>query len=179
VANELKRRKPKKKEKPSLLRFLSDESEEFYEIFMHEDEFRSAWEKHREDILREHVEKLPGTRPRAWWRFDAPGPRKRLGGIGTPAHEVLNYVVRYLCGIPTSWVNDFQEAYYNGRARDVHGDVIQTKYRDGDFWGVAVNSNDPPRYEPQAAYLKRHDLLMPGELERLMTKDFEPETVRP
>lgn len=33
---------------------------------------RTAWEKHREIVLPRWIEKHPGTRPVAWWRFEAP-----------------------------------------------------------------------------------------------------------
>jgi hypothetical protein len=42
-----------------------------------------------------------------------------------------------------------------------------------DVW-VDVDENDPPTFESQAAYLKRHGLLFAGEEKR---SDFEPESV--
>ena len=36
----------------------------------------SAWKNNRGWLLEEHVKKYPGTRPWAWWRFDAAEPRK-------------------------------------------------------------------------------------------------------
>jgi hypothetical protein len=47
----------------------------------------------------------------------------------------------------------------------------------GTFDGVAINSDDPPTYESQAAYLERHHLFLPGERRRLTKKDFDPETI--
>ena len=44
---------------------------------------------------------------------------------------------------------------------------------------MAIDPTDPPRYEAQAAYLKRHKLLLPGEERRLAPADFEPEEVQP
>jgi hypothetical protein len=46
-----------------------------------------------------------------------------------------------------------------------------------DFAGVAIDENDSPRYESQAAYLERHGLLTPAERRRLTEKDFAPEVV--
>jgi len=43
-----------------------------------EPEERRAWEAHRQELLSEHIEKNPGTRPHAWWRFEAPEPRQRI-----------------------------------------------------------------------------------------------------
>ena len=40
-----------------------------------------------------------------------------------------------------------------------------------------VDPRDPPRFESQAAYLRRHRLLTREESRRLKKKDFNPETV--
>lgn len=40
-----------------------------------------------------------------------------------------------------------------------------------------IDADDPPRFESQAAYLKRDGLFLPGEEERLTAADFEPEVV--
>ena len=42
---------------------------------------------------------------------------------------------------------------------------------------MAIDPDDPPRYESEASYLQRLDLLLPGELERLTEADFEPELI--
>jgi hypothetical protein len=43
-------------------------------------------------------------------------------------------------------------------------------------WSDDFDELDPPIYESQASYLKRHGLLEKGELKRLNPEDFEPET---
>ena len=133
----------------------------------------------RDEILKEWIATAPGTRPVHWWRFDAPRqplgnfpecyydgklpePRARLGGIGTPAHEVLNYVPAYFAGIPTSWV----------LASDV-------KYYRAGFAGVTIDPENPPQYESEATYLDRLGLLLPGEKKRLRAADWESEFVMP
>ena len=50
------------------------------------------------------------------------------------------------------------------------------------FWtpdpqGVPIDPSDPPAFESEAAYLQRLDLLLPGEFDRLIAADFEPETI--
>ena len=119
------------------------------------------WELHRDQILSEWAAKYPGTRPFAWWEFDAPrqpigtypgcyfdgglpAPRLKLKGAGTPNHEALNYVPSFCFGLPA------------------------TGYE-------ALDPNDPPVYESEATYLKRHGLLIEGEEERA---DFTPETIQ-
>ena len=129
-----------------------------------------------------------GTRPSCWWQFDAPRwqdddcfghgelpePRLRLGGQGTPCHEVLNYAPEFERGVPTSWVDGWSIEYYNGRAIDVHGNPIGTEYHDGHFPAERFDPNDPPQFESEAAYLDRHGLLLPSERRRLSREDFEP-----
>jgi hypothetical protein len=46
-----------------------------------EDEWREAWEELRDDILPAWIEARPGTRPFAWWRFDAPERRRCTNGV--------------------------------------------------------------------------------------------------
>ncbi|SRR6266851_258994 len=117
------------------------------------------WDLHRDVILTERVKENPGTRPALWWTYTAPRlpigtfpgcyydgklaqPRKRMGGTGRPAHELMNTVPSYSYGISDVW--------------------------------VGLDEDDPPVFESQAAYLKRHGLLLAGEERRC---DFEPEAV--
>ncbi len=195
-----KRRSPKTRraEIPTdLVAFLKDEGISLLvEYLTDEATIRAAWGELREDILVGWVEKHPGTRPSAWWRYDAPRqpagrfpgwrydgklpePRERCGGVGTPAHEVLADAPRCSFGIPDSWVKQWAVDYYNGRALDGHGERIGTEYKEGHFAGVAIDPDNPPAFESQAAYLERHGLLLPGEKERLRKSDWEPELVLP
>ena len=42
-----------------------------------EDDQRLCWSLHRSRLVAERVAARPGTRPWAWWRFDAESPRDR------------------------------------------------------------------------------------------------------
>jgi len=139
---------------------------------------RKTWRAIRDEILPEWIRQNPGKRPFAWWIYDAPEQRQRLGGTGTPCDEVLNETPFCAFGIPVSWVDAWEVEYYNGRAVDVHGEPIGRQHKEGSFSGVAIDPEDPPRYESQAAYLKRHGLLTPAEEKRLSDSDFEPETLK-
>ncbi len=135
------------------------------------------WKKHRDEFLPAFISNHPGRRPLPWWQWDAPketvpgwegeqfnvAQRKRLGGIGTPSHEVLAIWGGFTRGLPNSWVDQYQVELYNGRAKDIHGNIIPTEYKEGDFKGVAIDPNDPPVYESEAAYLERLGLLTPAE----------------
>ena len=167
-------------------------------IFRKADEKRDwlpIWEEIRGKVMADWINEHPASRPWAWWRFDAPRwkdpfedcychgtfaePRQRLGGTGTPDFEALNYVPSFDKGVPTGFVSQWDEEYYNGRAKDIHGNPIGTKYKEGHFKGKAIDPDDPPRYESEAAYLQRLGLLTPAE-EKYLQKHpelLEPETV--
>ncbi len=149
----------------------------FFE-FKSKEALRELWEAHGESIVDEHAAEFPGTRPARWWQFDAPRsprgtylecfydgalcePRERLGGIGTPQHEVLCYVPAFAFGIPAGWIDEGLVAYY-GPA----------------FKGVAIDPEDPPLFESHASYLGRHGLFLPGERKRLTKADWEPEALQ-
>ena len=144
------------------------------------DEKRRIFEGLRDLILAEWIRQRPGRRPNFWWRSEAPEKcRQRLGGIGDAAHDFLAYVEDYDHGIPSIFIDPWLVDYYNGRAVDVNGELIDPgDDEEGGFAGRAIDPNDPPRYESQAAFLKRHGLLMSSEERRLKPKDFAPEVVR-
>jgi hypothetical protein len=152
---------------------------------------KDLWETHRDEVLAQYIADNPGSRPSLWWHYDAPRiqvgtypdcfwdgklaePRGRLGGVGTPRHECLAYVPHFSYGLPTTWVTQRDVEHYARTARGLHGDLKYPK-PSGTFEGVAVDPDDPPTYESQAAYLERHGLFLPGERKRLMKNDFEPE----
>lgn len=150
-----------------------------------------VWKKCKEKVLLEWLEENPGTRPYAWWLFDAPemheddeqklelksliypcgprviDPRKKIGGIGTPDYEVLNCGQSLYFGVPISFVDQWQCDYYNGREKDIDGNQIGTEYKEGDFVAEAYDPHDPPVYETEVAYLKRHGLLTTEEKKKL------------
>lgn len=136
---------------------------------------RTLWEKHRDEFLPAFIREHPGRRPTPWWQWDAPRqadqgsgfwyegtlpePRRRLGGIGTPAAEVLAVVPAFAFGIPTGWVTQFEADY--------HG---------SDFAGKPIDPADPPTFESEAAYLRRRRLLTPAERAHLRA---HPELLTP
>jgi hypothetical protein len=112
------------------------------------------------DALRpslEWIKESPGTRPSVWWTVESPEPRRRLGGTGQPGSRHMYH------GVPASWSWPLPAEYV------------------GKFIGgpPPCDPNDPPTFESQATYLRRHGLLFPGERDRLTAEDFEPEPIRP
>lgn len=105
--------------------------------FASEEARRAAWVEHRAVLLALHG---PGRRPWAWWRHEAPEPRRQLAApeplTELPKTESCFCVNGHLfCGlfngVPNAWdcYEDFKEA----------------------------------RFERDAAYLSRLDLWLPGE----------------
>jgi hypothetical protein len=115
-----------------------------------EADFREAWNDVRDEALVDWVREHAGTRPSAWWKFDAPQPRRRLGGIGDTCAAGFDL------GMPRWW-------------------TTPALARHSRF--VAVDAADPPRFESEAAYLERLGLLPPGEKGRLTPAAFEPKCV--
>lgn len=143
--------------------------------YLTDEELSKLWNQYSDSIIAEHVEKNPGTRPGRWWKFTATEPRKRVGGIGTACHEVLEgYYQRFLYGIPQSWITPHDVEFYKRPAPEKYGFRCEPKSA-GQFAACAIDPKDPPRFESQAAYLKRHGLLLPGEAKQITKTEFETE----
>jgi len=196
----IKPRKSKKERKPISVNlvnyFLTGESDPGFEILvLPKKKLRQIWKDVEKEILLDWIKNNPCTRPWMWWEYSAPRwddpwtgcfyhgkfaePRQRLGGIGDPNYEFLNYGPHFEYGLPTGWVSTFDTEYYNGNRRDINGKIIPTEYRDGNFKGRAIDPENPPTYESEAAYLLRLDLLTPAEKKHLEKHQelLEPDTI--
>lgn len=132
-----------------------------YHSALDPDPVKVEWTISRKKILGSWISSHPGTRPYAWWCFDAPEARRRVGGTGTPKHEVLKYAPAYVFGIPRYWITP-QDTGILGKAG---------------FKGKPVDINDPPLFESQAAYLERHGLLSDRETATLPEDAWDLEAV--
>ena len=119
-----------------------------------------VWAANANRIVAEHVNDYPGSRPQRWWEYSAVEPRLRVGGIGTPLCHCSAYGLVLHYGIPADWRR--------------HGDFLGTRKID---ISPPIDPSNPPLYESEAAYLLRLNLLISGELARLLPEDFEPEEV--
>lgn len=137
---------------------------------------KQLWNDYRSHVLTRWVVEMPGTRPSLWWRYDAPRrptgefadcfwdgvlpvARERVGGVGTPLHEVLAYVPHFYLGVPVLWAYPDDPTYSS-------------------FDSVtAINLSDPPIFESQASWLRRLGLFERGEEARLSPADFHPQSV--
>jgi hypothetical protein len=128
--------------------------------FQSPDELVELWREIGAEIVARHAAAAPGSRPDRWWQHDAPGPRQRIGGIGTPCHERLAHGLRLHRGVPVDWITEALAADFARMSKPL---------------GVpAVDPANPPKYESSATYLDRHGLLLPGERRRLRAADFAP-----
>ncbi len=146
------------------IRFFRDGTDHCF--FWDERERKRDWRAAREEILADWIRDYAGSRPWAWWKYDAPAPRLRVGGKGSliPANDCSDNL-RF--GIPrrSAFVCDRLLAAWNKL------DCASREYQ-------VYDENDPPAFESEASFLKRHRLFLPGEAARLTDADFAPEAVR-
>ena len=123
------------------------------------EKFTRLWGAVSEEIIERWIVEHPGTRPRAWWRVDAPADeyRRRIGGTATPIHECLGYVPHFEYGIPGTFMDADTLAHY-----DEHHDGLENVEHPGERV-AAFDPDDPPRYESQCRYLWDRHLLSPKE----------------
>lgn len=119
-------------------------------------ELRKLWRRVRGELLEKWIRQKPGTRPRCWWRFEAPratlgnsqhlvqAMRRQISGAGRPSWETdrgASDLPWLECGLPQTW-----EGY---------------------------DRTQPPVWESQAAFLGRHELLRAPELRTLTAANFD------
>jgi len=119
-------------------------------FYLHQHERKQVWLNHADAVVAEWVASWPGCRPFAWWYYSAREPRQRLGGIGDSVGAPLWY------GLPPAW--------------------CWPEY-DHPPGTVVIDRADPPRFESEAFFLRRLNLLLPGEARRIRKADFAPEVV--
>ena len=132
-------------------------------FFWEPPERKRDWKAVRGDLLRDFARDNPGRRPFFWWLVDAPGPRKRVGGRGSivPAY-------------------DFPENLHYGifRRSAFVCDRLLAAVAPVGAGLTPYDPADPPTFESEASYLKRHKLFANGEERRLTEADFADEVIR-
>lgn len=115
------------------------------------DHWRSLWAEHGERITQEWAERHPGTRPKHWWKYSSP----RL-----PEAEHGDYAETWFAADliqPRLQLSGSGVPAYTFMAVVPHWELgVPT-------WMEEVDHGNPPIWETQLAYLKRHALLLPGE----------------
>ena len=109
---------------------------------------QADWEQYRDDLLAEWIQKHPGTRPFAWWLFDSPERRRTADGSVHPFDnpERIAHVEECRLLYPNSPMDAYRLRYGRPSTHVGFGDGLV-------------------RYESEADYLSRLDLLLPGEAE--------------
>lgn len=113
------------------------------------DAMRTLWIAHRAAILAHWIQDKPGTRPAMWWRYDAPRLAPEL--LGRWARTV--YAPRLI----------ETRRKLRGNGKPLHEALLIAPAHD---YGIPVwfgEPDNPPVFESQHAYLKRHGLLHPAE----------------
>lgn len=144
--------------------------------YIDEDAKGDLWLRYCDAVVEDYAQEYPGYRPGRWWAYNAPEMRKRVGGIGTPCHEVLEHFQKFRYGLPLYWITPWQVSFYSGPIPTSYG-YHARPIASGAFTGVAIDTENPPSFESQAAFLRRHKLFLPSEAKRLSKDDFDPEVI--
>ena len=110
---------------------------------------RRVWESCRDTFLPAWIAKRPGTRPWAWWRWEAPERRRRIDG-GMHQFDVPSYIA---------------EAKRIKRDHPEGVDLMATTFGLPRYSGK--NTDWTAEYETEFDYLQRLNLLAPGEREAI------------
>lgn len=150
-------------------KYISDEPDyDGMEILLDDEFEEDIWRIWGPSVLERWLRDRPGSRPSLWWKYEAPRlpakgtgsfydgkleePRRQVGGSGLTQWEAgENWLPHLKCGIPAS-----RECF------------------------KTFDPSDPPNYEAQAVYLKRHGLLTAEEAEALTNRPeaWEPEILK-
>ncbi len=116
---------------------------------------RDWWLRCRDALLAEWIAERPGTRPAGWWTFD----RQRWQHPDIPAALRGEYAIPRLIEIDGELV----EPEYPGGRPTMHCGLFALPP-----WREVYDGEEmtPHPVESQAAYLRRHGLLEPGEAAR-------------
>jgi hypothetical protein len=124
---------------------------------------KELWQAVEPDVLAYWIPLHPGTRPPLWWKYSA--PRQAAGEWpGCYWDGTLPEPLERIGGIgdaPWDAGLAYVPSFACGLPKDWEG----------------FDPDDPPTYESEASYLKRHGLLVTGELKRLPKDAFEPVTL--
>ena len=121
-----------------------------YPAFESEQLARHCWEDLRDEVLADWIAERPGTRPYAWWKYDAPERRQCLNQVhpfDDPERE--EHIAQMLERSPNMETQSFYELYYGTP-------------------GSLVAPNDfSCLFETESDYLARLDLLTEYEREEI------------
>lgn len=118
---------------------------------------REAWRELRAGLLADWIAEHPGTRPYAWWTFDAPERRRRIDGQPHPFDNAERIAK------VEHWRRDYPDVAGREACKLYYGMPVCLMTRD-DF---------DAEYESEADYLDRLGLLTDNERAALAVKCAE------
>jgi hypothetical protein len=135
--------------------FLIDETPQNpFTQFRADSYWRALWAEHGGQIVADWARRHPGTRPQRWWMYDAPRLAATDHKYDPECHFVPNLIHSRKqlggSGVPA----------YAVMAVVPHWELGIPS------WMEEVDESNPPVFESQLDYLKRHGLLLPGEEKR-------------
>ena len=77
---------------------------DFFLFKINRERQKHLWQENQVRFMAEWVESHPCSRPFGWWKFEAPEPRKMIGGKGTRAGQKRNYGQSFKFGVPQYWL---------------------------------------------------------------------------
>jgi hypothetical protein len=133
-----------------------------------EERMSQIWTAFSHDLVEEFTNTRPGRRPRIWWAQTAP----KMATSELERH---------------GWMHTFFAAALPSPRRQLGGSGAVLWHRYPSYVPVyerglpalwdRIDAVDPPAFESEAEYLRRHKLFLPGEERRLVASDFEPEHI--
>lgn len=128
--------------------YLTDETPENpFTEFLSDAHWRALWDECGERITREWAERHPGSRPFHWWKFSAPH------FAGPPGYEGRE-----------SWLWLESRLQIGGKLVECDGGANANRKAIPDWDEDEPEYRaDPPVFEVEMEYLKRHGLLLAGE----------------
>ncbi len=129
---------------------------------------RVVWVSVRDRQLADWVASRPGTRPWAWWEYDA--PRWHRADLPVTLADMPDGALRELAE-PRRQVSGPRPLH------EMTDTWPQFSYGCALQFDRPIDVADPPQFEAQATYLSRHGLLSSEEQSRLPADAFEVETV--
>lgn len=126
-------------------------------VFQDASERRGTWDELRDELLPTWIAANPGTRPWAWWAFDAPERRQRVNGLHPFDNPERFAQLKRLHADASVQTRSAQTALFFGKPR-----MLITR---DDFTA---------KYETEPQYLRRLDLLTEAEAEALEQIEADP-----
>lgn len=123
---------------------------------------RALWIKYRDEVMHYWISRHPGTRPSLWWSFDAP----RMARGTFPG-----------CFYDGTLPERRQQIGGAGMAAFEKLALVPALELGLPTSWIGFSEDNPPRFESQAAFLRRLGLLTDAERRKLKSSAFKPQII--